>query len=109
MSEDSYNPIQVVSKYSKYLPIGTVVNVMRPSVLGNPYRVGEYSREEAVRLYNSWLRAKIAKKDPRVCSELNRLFNLAIGDGLTLECCCAPRKCHADVIKTVLDAAIAQR
>jgi len=36
-------------------PAGAVV-VARPTRWGNPYAVGEYGREEAVRLYRAYLR-----------------------------------------------------
>ncbi len=85
--------------------------VGRPSPLGNPfshlrntlaqYRVA--TREEAVRSYAGWLRERIAARDERVCGELDRLARVAREHGgLTLVCWCAPRSCHAAVIRDVL-------
>ncbi len=77
--------------------------VGRPSPLGNPYPLSHYEREESIRLYKRWLWHKIIHKDEDVIRELDRLLHVYAVDGeLQLECWCAPKACHADVIKRVL-------
>jgi hypothetical protein len=78
--------------------------VGRPSPLGNPFVMrAESDRAEVIAMYREWLRAKLAKKDKRVCAEMNRLWKRAREHGeLTLVCWCAPRACHGDVIREVL-------
>lgn len=77
--------------------------VGRGSALGNPFTsiqgrqtkaekvVG--SRDESVDSYASWLRTKVADKDPKVMAELK-----AIQPGDKLGCYCAPKRCHAEEI-----------
>jgi hypothetical protein len=86
---------------------GTVarVNVMRPTVLGNPYflRRGASLEERAdcVPRYRDWLRKQYAAKGP-VRAELEHLLELAQAGPVELVCCCAPLQCHADVIREAL-------
>ena len=81
--------------------------VGRPSPLGNPFVMnGERTRDEVCDKYEAWLRSKIATKDPAVCAELNRLYKIAKQRDLILGCYCAPKRCHAESIKKVIDAAL---
>lgn len=82
--------------------------VGRPSPLGNPIKIGDCSRDEAIRAYSDWLLFKIKTKDPKVCRELERLRKKALNDKqLTLACWCVPMKCHASIIAETLAKAIA--
>jgi hypothetical protein len=86
--------------------------VGRPSPLGNPFAVqphGRYTREQAVSEYESWLRSRLHAKDPAVCAEMNRLFQLARDGNLALVCWCSPQACHADVVKRVLEEQLTNR
>lgn len=88
----------------------------RPSPLGNPFTHKRgttkadfvvASREEAVREYKKWLINKIIQKDKAVIDELKRLKRIAIKKGeLKLGCWCAPKACHGDVIKEILERVI---
>jgi len=78
-------------------PAGAVV-VARPTRWGNPYAVGEYGREEAVRLYRAYLR-----DHPEIVEAVRR--ELA---GRDLACWCRLTDeqgrrvpCHADVLLQV--------
>lgn len=83
----------------------------RGSPLGNPFShmpgtKAEFlvlTRDEAVNRYEEWLRYKIRLKDPKVLGELTRLLELARKGDLKLRCFCAPKRCHGDVIKKVLE------
>lgn len=84
----------------------------RGSPLGNPFKLvgagGTYTRDDSVATYEQWLRKRIAERDSAVCTELNRLFKLARQGSLKLRCFCAPKRCHGDVIKQVLEEALAK-
>jgi Domain of unknown function (DUF4326) len=78
--------------------------VGRPSPLGNPFKLEhESDRDGVISRYEVWLRERIAARDKRVCDELNRLYVIARDIGLLeLVCWCAPKRCHAEVIRKVL-------
>jgi hypothetical protein len=82
--------------------------VGRPSPLGNPFKLEhESDRDAVIAQYEVWLRERIAARDNRVCDELNRLYVIARDTGLLeLVCWCEPKRCHADVIRTVLFEAL---
>jgi Domain of unknown function (DUF4326) len=79
-------------------PCGEYVG--RPSALGNPFLVGrDGTREDVIGRYRRWLRAQW-RHGGAVRQELERLAAKYRRDGpLTLLCWCAPRPCHADVIR----------
>ena len=78
--------------------------VGRPTALGNPFVArNESERDHVCDQYERWLRKKIAEKDPAVCAALNALYKKAKAGPITLVCWCAPRRCHADSIKRVLE------
>ena len=88
------------------------------SALGNPYKV-EAKTEAAhlisVELYGQRLWGVVHRgwtlaspQDRTVLTELQRLLDLSIEGDLTLTCWCKPLPCHGDVIKTVLEWAIAE-
>ena len=78
--------------------------VGRPSPLGNPFKLEcESNCDAVIARYEVWLRERIAARDQRVCDELNRLYVIARDTGLLeLACWCAPKRCHAEVIRKVL-------
>ena len=98
--------IRVINKYKK--PVinngGVVVNIMRGSVLGNPFKMNNGSDSERDRvcdLYENWLRNEYKKK-AQVYNELHRLANIARQSDLYLECCCKPKRCHGDFVAYVI-------
>jgi hypothetical protein len=65
------------------------------SVWANPFKVGkEYTREEAIRAYETHIRAKIER--------MNLWDQLDALRGKHLGCWCAPDACHGDVIAKLL-------
>lgn len=78
--------------------------VGRPSPLSNPFKLEhESDRHVVIAQYEVWLRQRIAARDKHVCDELNRLYVIARDtELLELVCWCAPKRCHADVIRKVL-------
>ena len=80
------------------------INIMRyRSVLGNQFNLDElHSREIVVSQYHEWLRNKY-KERGEVFKALVRLARMyKQGVNIFLECCCAPRACHGDVIKSAI-------
>jgi len=72
------------------------VYVGRPSPLGNPYAMAhEGQRDGVVDAYARWLEDRMRERGP-VRAEIERLASLPDG---TLVCWCAPRRCHAEVIR----------
>jgi len=83
--------------------------VGRPSPLGNPNPLDDDDEDSRYQNiygylgYRSWLLKKIREDDKAVCDELRRLRRLLEQNGkLTLVCWCAPKLCHAEVIKEIL-------
>jgi Domain of unknown function (DUF4326) len=81
---------------------GSGVYIGRPSLLGNPYSVRQYGRQEAIRLYRLWLWARI-KEQGEVYAELKRLAELAKQGDLTLICWCAPEPCHGAMVRRSIE------
>lgn len=90
------------------------VYVGRPSPLGNPYthvpsKYAEFkvaTRDEAVEKYREWLQNAL-KHDRVVYNAFWHLVQFYRDFGqLTLACHCAPKRCHAEVLRDmILEAA----
>ncbi len=95
--------IKVVNKYKEanYDYIG------RGSILGNPFVMNNQSIEERNRVcneYKKYIEKKIfIEKDKNFIDELNKLKELSKINNLNLGCFCAPKRCHGDAIKELLD------
>lgn len=83
--------------------------VGRPSLLGNPFRVGvDGDRDEVIEKYRTWLirEFKAASKDMTkrpIAFEFLKLVQKHLhGEDITLVCWCAPEPCHAHVIKDLI-------
>lgn len=80
------------------------VYIGRPSLLGNPFKIGEHgTREEVIDKYAVWLRRQIQNRNA-VYRELLRLAELARKGDLILICWCKePNReidCHGDAVKS---------
>jgi len=105
--------IRVVNKHN-HKPTELDVYVGRGSVLGNPYSSiqsvetkAEFiceSREEAIRQFSFYLKQKIDNKDKSVCDELNKIWLMAHKGDVNLVCYCAPKSCHANTIKNIIES-----
>lgn len=99
-----------MSKHHPILNIKTddcrrAVKVARPSPLGNPYAIGQDGdRDVVIEKYRHWLQARIAERDPVVCTAL-----LGIQPSQPLACHCAPAPCHATAIAEVLEDGVQER
>ena len=87
----------------------------RPSVLGNPYKIGlDGNREQVIEKYRSWLRSQYRKgrehkqagmidsRPALIYDELLRLVELSKQGDLVLICWCHPQRCHGDVIRDAI-------
>jgi hypothetical protein len=74
------------------------VYIGRGTPLGNEVsRKGEgLSDEEAIAVYEQWLREKVENRDPAVLGALN-----SITPAHSLVCSCAPAPCHGDPVVRV--------
>ncbi len=86
-------------------PVGkNAVLIARPSPLGNPYAIGpDGDRDAVIEKYRVWLDARIAERDPVVCTAL-----LGIRPGQPLACHCAPKRCHGEVIVEALESGLVE-
>ena len=95
--------IKVKNKYhgspSARRPDALQINIMRPSLLGNPYEVGkDGDREDVVAKFRTHL-ATAYDFDPKVREVIQLLEQcLELGIDVDLVCCCKPKPCHGDVI-----------
>jgi len=82
------NPKRIQYRRGQPLPPNTKY-VGRPTKWGNPYKVQDYGREEALRLYAEYLEEKL-EEDPEFIEPLR---------GYDLDCYCPlSEECHADIL-----------
>lgn len=87
----------------KKTTISEFVYIGRPSILENPYPIGEINREESIKKYKDFIIERIKERDEFFLNELYRLKHISLTSDLYLECYCKPKKCHGDFIKKILD------
>lgn len=76
------------------------------SVLGNPYTMPKYTRDEAITEYRGWLHEALNWRYTQagVCGRVDELISrIRSGENLALMCFCHPLSCHADCIKELLE------
>jgi len=106
--------IRVVNKYHHLPKSGeVVVNVMRGSALGNPFPIKnphtDLERNRVCDLYIGWLRNQYTIVDSPARRMLEQLADIAVAGDLALQCCCAPKRCHAETIKSAIEGIIRLR
>lgn len=79
--------------------------VDRRSVLGNPFKMRfEEERDYVCSKYEDWLLSNLKKGNIEIINEMKRLFEILMKNGeLVLICWCAPKRCHAESIKMILE------
>lgn len=108
------NEIRVVNRYEiEKASNPRDVYIGRPSALGNPFPIdAKNNRAAVVNQFEKWLNGKIAADDELVCNELTRIAEMVTdesGKPVRLVCFCAPRACHGDIIKKVIEQAIEEQ
>lgn len=68
------------------------VYIGRPSKWGNPFRVGPYTREEALEKYEEWIQTQ-----DWLLKDIHELKDKVLG------CWCKPLTCHGDVLAYLAD------
>lgn len=70
------------------------VRIGRGTPFGNPFRVADHGRQQAIALFRLWLwRKRLDEgRDPEAVAEIAALH------GRDLACFCAPRPCHGEVL-----------
>jgi len=86
---------------------GEGVYIGRPSLLGNPFKIGkDGTRQEVIRRYRHWLWEQI-KRRGEVFRELESLAAIARRGELTLICWCKERDrdldCHGDLVMRAIE------
>ena len=77
-----------VRRHNQRAPLQGAALVARPSKWGNPFKLDDHGRDEAVRIYEVWLR-----QQPHLIAALPELR------GRRLACYCPlDQPCHADVL-----------
>ena len=81
------------------------IYVGRPSPLGNPFPLhNETDRAAVIRHYEDWLAEQLLDPCSAASSEMSRLATLARKQDICPVCFCAPKACHADIIKRTIEA-----
>ena len=81
-----------------------VVNIRRPFVLGNRFRIGrDGTREEVIEKYRHWLWQSLQEQGAasRLLAQVVQVPK-AGGRG-ALVCCCKPLPCHGDVVQRAIE------
>jgi len=78
--------------------------VGRPSPLSNPFMITEtQTREIVLQRYAEVIKSAIKNRKKHIIVPLQKLeYHLIENGKLDLICYCAPKRCHADLIKQIL-------
>ena len=79
------------------------INIMRPHTFGNPYRVEDYGRQNAIRLFRRYLWDCWKDGKNPVAYALQELISISRLKDVYLICCCKPADCHGDKIVNFVD------
>lgn len=104
--------IEVVKK--PFFEDGTVY-IGRGSPLGNPWTCKEshhpqarfkaMSRTDAISKFKTYFENALLDCDPTVCEEFKKIqCRYFRGENIFLECFCAPKRCHGDIIKSKIES-----
>ena len=81
-----------------------VTKVDRSTILGNPFKLDhESKREEVVTKYRKWLVSLPPNSPQALMIRELRHRHRNNEEPILLGCWCAPRQCHADVIKEFIE------
>ncbi len=97
--------VEVVNRHSFRSREGVyVVNIRRPFVLGNRFRIGrDGTREEVIEKYRRCLWQSIQEQGAvyRLLAQLAEVHRA--GGHIVLLCCCKPLLCHGDVVRRAIE------
>jgi len=77
-----------------------IVKISRPSVLGNPFKIGVHgNRNEVIKKYKTHLWKMIQLREDGIMDGLWQIVDLLNRyEKVALACYCRPKRCHGDVI-----------
>ena len=86
----------------------TNIRVDRKSALGNPYYMANESmRDDVCNKYQAYLDKSTTTDNPKIMTELKHIYDeVKKGNNVNLQCWCAPKRCHADSIKALIESEI---
>lgn len=88
--------MKILNKKTDTLIKGAVA-VYRPSLFGNPFKIGKHGpRDQVIAQFETYFENRV-KADPMFKAELVKIMNAT-----ALVCYCAPLPCHADIIQKYL-------
>lgn len=92
--DDGYEKPRVLNKYKDPIP-SDAVWIMRPSKWGNPYVIGQHgTRDEVIDRME-----KDILNNPKLQEEIKKELK-----GKHLVCCCAPKRCHGDILLKIANS-----
>ena len=97
-------PIIVIHQ-EQPVPAGySPVYVGRPSVLGNPYVMQtEADRAEVIARFTTYLSEAMQEHTEQASAVWALAERVRAGERLALQCWCAPKACHGDVIRREIE------
>lgn len=94
------------------MPGEVVINICRPSVLGNPYKVQSplmLALMDCIAQFRAHLESDLLTGGP-MSNEIDRIVKLLLdGQDVILMCWCAPKACHGDVIIEAVNRLVVKR
>lgn len=97
-------PVTVINTYHK-TDKGDATYIGRGSPLGNPWPITkDQNRDVVCDKYADWIYEKIQDTSSPQHLEIQRLIYLnRAGKDVQLKCFCAPKRCHGDTIKEIVE------
>ena len=93
--------VKVLNKTAVIPPGYLAVNIMRPSIFGNPfYMKFETQRPKCIEKFRQYLWQQMKNKNNPLIKEMKKLVQT--DQAIALVCCCKPAQCHGDVIKAAI-------
>ena len=100
----AYRKSIYVGRKTSFIRAKQLLNVVLEdySLLGNPFSVETFGRELSIEQYKEWLDTSML-----LCNAESKLVNNLVwrvkrGEFISLICWCAPKACHAGVIKELI-------
>ena len=89
---------------TKALPGERIVDITHPSIFGNPFQLShESQRDQILKQYTKWLTEQWHAKGDLQKAIINLAADSKNGEKIALQCWCAPKPCHGDILKLTID------
>ena len=88
---------------------GTGIYAGRPSILGNPFSIGDDgTRTDVINKFKIYFYQRL-ESDLAFKKKLLELVDMSATQDLHLICWCAPKQCHTEVIKEFIESELNKR